>query len=90
MKVLALKDWDSWRHQCVCKHCDTKVEIEPKDLCHKPSQDDGPVHHQPAFFAVQCPTCSEAIVIPDNEIPPYLQKLAQDRSERHRTNYFDR
>jgi hypothetical protein len=89
VKVLDQKDWENWRHQCTCMHCETKVEIEPKDLCYSPTQDDGPVH-QPEYFGVRCPVCSEAIVIPHREIPLYLQKLTRERSERLRTSYFDR
>ena len=90
MKILKTKDWEnSWSHQCTCRQCETVVEIEAKDLRHVPGQGDQR-DYQPAYFAVQCPTCSEAIVVADTVIPAYLQKLARERSERQRTNYFDR
>lgn len=82
MKIIEKQDTRSWRLNCECKECETKLEIEATDLSYYLSERDG-MHPSSDHYSVQCVVCSNNIYIPAGSIPKIIQIEAQQRAKRN-------
>ncbi len=80
MKVLERKEWEKeFAHVCICEQCESKLEIDSKDLVHAPGGGDQRGDRWPEKFSAICAVCQYCISIPVEVIPKFVQKLARDR-----------
>lgn len=81
MKVVERKEWEkTFKHECTCPQCESKLEAESSDIRYEASNGDG---HDfcPERFWVNCPVCQCVITILAPKIPKYIQILAARRGD---------
>lgn len=91
MRVIEKKSYDDWKYTFECEKCESKLEAEHSDL--KATHHAGDQRDQtPSYWSyyVVCEICHERHAVSAAKVPKYLASQAQDRSQRHNTNYMDR
>lgn len=91
MKVLERKEWEKeFAHVCICTQCESKLEVDSKDLVYEPGGCDMRGDRWMEKFSAVCAVCQCGISIPVEVIPKYVQKLARDRHSRNSRGAWDR
>lgn len=85
MKVLSVVDHGSWKYECTCGFCSTKMEGNIEDLKLKMEQkfscdDDGGYYYDAELFYFCCPICGKDVAVNYCRIPNMvLEKLRKKK-----------
>lgn len=90
MKILERENIDDWNHVIKCHNCNSKLQVEAKDLAHT-RYDGDPREAGYDSFHASCAVCGCRLNIPSNSIPKLIQHEVKNRTIRsYSGSYFDR
>lgn len=87
MKILSKQDVSQWTYVHVCSTCESKLEVEAKDLSHHHYDGD---MREPSYdsYSASCPVCHTSFNITEKNIPKLIQVETKAKSARSTSDYF--
>jgi hypothetical protein len=78
MKVISQVNIEDWSYECICDHCDSKLQVESNDLIYKFYDGD---FREPGYsvYQVTCAVCNNMLDISGNKIPKLIQIEAEKK-----------
>lgn len=89
MKVISSPDLSTWKYQCTCGICTSKLEANADDLLYKmdkqwysDSMGDGGYYADVEIFYVNCPVCDKTVNVHPGDIPYLLKEKTKQKMKK--------